>query len=67
MSTVYLHELDTHEGKLVSRLLDLPNKILSHHDTHGIEQLILYELAHDNSFGFSKASYLIDNPDFNCL
>lgn len=67
MSTLALHELDSHEGQLVSRLLDLPHKILSHDDLEGLQQLILYELAHDDSFGFNKASYLIDNPEFNCL
>lgn len=67
MSTIALHELDSHEGQLVSRLLDLPHKILSHDDLEGLQQLILYELAHDDSFGFNKASYLIDNPEFNCL
>jgi hypothetical protein len=67
MSNKTLHELDSQEGQLVSRLLDLPRKILSHDDLEGLQQLILYELAHDDSFGFSKASYLIDNPEFNCL
>lgn len=67
MRTIYLHELDSHEGQLVSRLLDLPHKILSHDDLDGLQQLVLYELAHDDSFGLSKASYLIDNPEFNCL
>ena len=67
MRTIYLHELDSHEGQLVSRLLDLPHKILSHDDIEGLQQLVLYELAHDESFGFKKASYLIDNPEFDCL
>lgn len=67
MRPIFLHELDSHEGQLVSRLLDLPHKILSHDDLDGIQQLVLYELAHDESFGLTKASYLIDNPEFNCL
>jgi hypothetical protein len=67
MRPIFLHELDSHEGQLVSRLLDLPHKILSYDDLDGIQQLVLYELAHDQSFGLSKASYLIDNPEFNCL
>ncbi len=67
ISAIALHELDSHEGQLVSRLLDLPHKILSHEDLEGLQQLILYELAHDESFGFNRASYLIDNPEFNCL
>jgi hypothetical protein len=67
MRPIFLHELDSHEGQLVSRLLDLPHKILSYDDLDGIQQLVLYELAHDESFGLSKASYLVDNPEFNCL
>ncbi len=67
MRTLFLDGLESHEGQMITRLLDLPHKILSHHDTDGIEQLILYELAQEQSFGFDKASYLIDNPDFDCL
>lgn len=67
MRTLFLDGLESHEGQMITRLLDLPHKILSHHDTDGIEQLILYELAQEESFGFDKASYLIDNPDFDCL
>ena len=67
MRTIYLHELDSHEGQLVSRLLDLPHKILSNDDVEGLPQLVLYELAHNDTFGFTKASYLIDNPEFDCL
>jgi len=67
MKTIYLHELDSHEGQLVSRLIDLPHKILSNDDLEGLPQLVLYELARGDAFGFAKAGYLIDNPEFDCL
>lgn len=67
MRTILLDELDSHEGQLVSRLIDLPHKILAHDDVEGLQQLVLYELAHADNFGLTKASYLIDNPEFDCL
>lgn len=62
-----LHGIDEHDGELVAKLLGLPHKILSHNEVDGLEQMVLHELGHDSHFGLSKAGYLIDNPEFNCL
>lgn len=59
--------LESVDEALIERLLELPSKILTHHDVHGLEQIVLHDLSHGNNFGFSKATYLIDNPDFDCL
>lgn len=55
------------DQQLLMMLLDLPNKILSHHEVDGLAQLILHDVSHDRHFGFKRASYLIDNPEFDCL
>ena len=53
--------------RLPSELFSLPHKILTHHDADNLVALVLHELGHHEGFGISKASYLIDNPDFNCM
>lgn len=60
-------EAGSGDQELLMMLLNLPNKILSHHEVHGLAQLILHDVSHDKHFGFKRASYLIDNPDFDCL
>lgn len=55
------------EQDLLNMLLDLPNKILLHHEVEGLAQLILHDVAHDKHFGFKRASYLVDSPEFDCL
>lgn len=56
-----------HDELLLVGLLELPLKILSHHEVPGLEQMVLHDLSHENNFGFTKATYLIDNPEFDCL
>ena len=55
------------DAELLSRLLGLPNKILSHHENMGLAPLVLHELGHNSAFNFTKASYLVNNPDFDCV
>ncbi len=52
---------------IVENILELPGTILKNHDKHGIHDLILHNIASEKCLNFSKAAYLIDNPDFNCL
>lgn len=52
---------------LVDQLSKLPHKILQHHHLSKLSHMILHELGHDNCFGFNKAIYLVDNPDFDHL
>lgn len=58
---------DVQDIELLTHLFGLPHKILSHHDLDGLAPMVLHELGHSNGLGLSKAGYLIDNPDFNCL
>lgn len=55
------------DAELLAQLLGLPHKILSHHEHAGLAPLILHELGHDSAFKFKKASYLVNNPDFDCV
>jgi hypothetical protein len=54
-------------GCIMHTLLQLPHKILCHHDVEDLAHLVLHELGHDNNFSLDKAIYLVDNPDFDCL
>lgn len=57
----------TDDHALASNLSGLLHKVLNHHDADGLAQIVLHELGHDNAFKFNKATYLVDNPDFNHL
>lgn len=54
-----------HHKDLVKTLINLPHKILHHHEVDGLAQIVLHELGFH--LGLRRASYLIDNPDFSCL
>lgn len=55
------------DHRLASYLSGLLHKALHFYDVDGLPQIMLHELGHDNSFALNKATYLIDNPDFNHL
>ena len=55
------------ERSLIDKLSKLPHKILRYYHLPTLPQMMLHELGHDDCFGFSKAIYLIDNPDFDHL
>lgn len=52
---------------MIHQITHLPHKILQFHDIDGLSQMILHELAHENTFNLKKATYLVDNPDFDHL
>ncbi len=52
---------------LLSRLQQLPRKILLLHGTENIPEFVLHELCHEKCFNVHKAAYFVDNPDFDCL
>jgi hypothetical protein len=56
-----------YDGLLVNKIMGLPHRILQNHEVPGLEQMVLHELSHDNCFGLDKATYLVDNPDFDCI
>ena len=51
--------------KLLRTVLNIPSKIMNNHEVDGLSQLVLHELGHD--FWLKRASFLVDNPDFDCL
>ncbi|KKP24775.1 MAG: hypothetical protein SZ59_C0001G0093 [candidate division TM6 bacterium GW2011_GWF2_28_16] len=55
------------DTQLASQLSGLLHKVLNFHEVDGLSQMVLHELGHENSFSFNRATYLIDNPDFNHL
>ncbi len=59
-----LHEDDL---RLANHLSGLLHKVLAYHDVDGLPDMVLHELGHDNCFGLQKATYLVDNPDFDHL
>ncbi len=52
---------------LVHSVTHLPHKILNNYFLSELPQLVLHELGHDTCFGFARAVYLVDNPDFDHL
>lgn len=59
--------MNEQERCLVDLVTGLPRKILRYHNVDGLSQMVLHELGHEGGFGFEKATYLIDNPDFDHL
>lgn len=55
------------ERSLVDVITGLPRKILRNHDVNGLTQMVLHDLGHQGGFGFTKATFLVDNPDFDHL
>lgn len=55
------------DHRLASHLSGLLGKVLQHYEVDELSQIVLHELGHDDCFGLKKATYLIDNPDFNHL
>ena len=61
------NEFLSDDHRLTSHLSGLLHKVLRYHDVDGLPQMVLHEIGHDNCFGLKKATYLVDNPDFNHL
>jgi hypothetical protein len=56
--------------KLVSRLADLPKKMVALYDLDAIgniPEFVLQDLCHEDCFNLKKAAFLVDNPDFDYL
>ena len=57
----------TDDHRLANHLSSLLHKVLNYHEVDGLADMVLHELGHDDCFGLNKATYLVDNPDFNHL
>jgi len=56
-----------HDRELIDVVTGLPHKILRYYSLDNLSQMVLHELGHENGFGFDRATYLVDNPDFDHL
>jgi hypothetical protein len=52
---------------LLEQLVALPQRILKHHEVDDLAQIVLHSLSHPQGFGLKRATYLMDNPDFDHL
>lgn len=60
-------KLPKNNYELVKFLTKIPGKIISLHGRENITEFVLHDLSGKSCFNFSKASYFVDNPDFNHL
>ncbi|MFH1643916.1 MAG: hypothetical protein ABIA74_01955 [bacterium] len=67
MEQEVLRETFEQQQSIIRYLSALPHKILQFHDLDGLAQMILHELAHKPAFNLKRATYLVDNPDFDHL
>lgn len=57
--------LKKHE--ILHRLSSLPAHLLRLHGNENISEFVLHELCDANCFNITKAAYVVDNPDFDCI
>jgi hypothetical protein len=53
--------------KIAQFLSAVPGKIVSLHGRENVTEFVLHDLAGKSCFNLAKASYLVDNPDFDHL
>ncbi|BDC34488.1 hypothetical protein Noda2021_04460 [Candidatus Dependentiae bacterium Noda2021] len=58
-------KVNTHDP--LKQISYLPKKILSLQEADNLTEFVMHDLCHDHCFKITKAAYLVDNPDFNCL
>lgn len=51
----------------IKKISGIPGKIVLLHGRENITEFVLHDLAGKNCFNLSKASYFVDNPDFDHL
>ena len=63
------HEMACREASkdnaVLQKLAHLPRHMLHHYDQVELAPLVLHTLGHN--LGLKRASYLVDNPDFDCI
>ncbi|GMU19552.1 MAG: hypothetical protein AMXMBFR12_07440 [Candidatus Babeliales bacterium] len=57
--------LKKHE--ILHRLSSLPAHLLSLHGNENVSEFVLHELCDAGCFNITKAAYVVDNPDFDCI
>jgi hypothetical protein len=58
---------NSNNHKIAQFLSSMPGKIVSLHGRENIPEFVLHDLSGKSCFNFSKASYFVDNPDFDHL
>ncbi len=61
------HKKPHNNYKVVKFLSEMPRKILSLHGRDNVTDFVLHDLASKSCFNLAKASYFVDNPDFDHL
>lgn len=51
--------------ELLTCICSLPRKMTQVHGIENLTEFLLYHLADERCFNFSKAAYFVDNPDFD--
>lgn len=52
---------------ILNCLSAIPQKVLSLHGTENMSEFVLHEICNPECFNLTKAAFLVDNPDFDCL
>ncbi|MBL4587744.1 hypothetical protein JKY79_00170 [Candidatus Babeliales bacterium] len=55
------------DQSMMEHLVSLPKRILRYHELDDLTHMVLHSLSHNQCFGLKKATYLVDNPDFDHL
>ncbi len=59
--------LSPNHEQIFNCLSCLFEKILTHHGKENVIEFVLHALCEERAFNLSKAAYLVDNHDFDCL
>ncbi len=60
-------DLEERKKRIAHALSFIPRKILQLHGRDNVIEFVLHELGKKDTFNLSRAAYVIDNPDFDCL
>ncbi len=53
--------------EMLRNFAHIPRQMLAIHDRDNLSEFVLHSLCAKNCLNLSKAVYLVDNPDFDCL
>lgn len=59
--------LNQHYIRMLANINRIPRNILSLSNHHNTAEFVLHNLCHPHCFNITKAAYLVDNSDFDCL
>ena len=65
--TVERNTMSTKTCCNLDSLWELPHKMVNYHEAESLKHMILHEFGHHDLLGQKQATFLVDNPDFNCI